>query len=154
MIAPPPSLQTSRLAMRKPTASRSRQPVITPMVATPLMANNEKAHRVSSETAGHHSSMAFNYSDEYVSCTYLRNPDLQVCFPGYTNSTKLARLFVLIYGLKQSAGEWYECLSTVLQQIGFISSEFDPCVLVRTANSTFVSTNERLGYIRSHFPFH
>ena len=77
MIAPPPSLQTSRLAMRKPTASRSRQPVITPMVATALTANNEKAHRVSSETAGHHSSMAFDYSDEHVSCTYLRNPDLQ-----------------------------------------------------------------------------
>ena len=65
---------------------------------------------------------------------YMRLPE------GYRTQGKVARLYKCIYGLKQSAREWYECLSTLLQQIGFLSSEFDPCVFVHTANSAFVST--------------
>ena len=64
---------------------------------------------------------------------YMRLPE------GYRTEGKVARFYKCIYGLKQSAREWYECLSTLLQQIGFISSEFDPCVFIPTANSTFIS---------------
>ena len=56
------------------------------------------------------------------------------------NARRVARLYKCIYGLKQLAREWYECLSTLLQQTGSLSSESDPCVSVYTAKSTFVST--------------
>ena len=71
----------------------------------------------------------FNHSDEYVSCTYLTNPDLQAAdsslapskdaSPGI-NRTKMVRLY-----------KWYELLLALLQQIGFIGSEFDPCISTR-----------------------
>ena len=42
---------------------------------------------------------------------YMRLPE------GYRTRGKAARLYKCIYGLKQSARKWYECLSTLLKQI-------------------------------------
>ena len=65
---------------------------------------------------------------------YLRLPE------GYRMQGMVARLYKCIYGLKQSARKWNKCLSTLLQQIRLLSSEFDLCVFIYTANSTFIST--------------
>ena len=59
---------------------------------------------------------------------------------GYRMQGKVAQLYKCIYRLKWSARKWYECLSTLLQQIGFLSSEFDPCVFIHIADSTFILT--------------
>jgi len=58
---------------------------------------------------------------------------------GYRTAGKVARLRKCIYGLKQSAREWYSCLSTLLRKIGFDISHFDPCVFIHKSESTFIS---------------
>ena len=48
----------------------------------------------------------------------------KICRPkGYRKAGKVARL---LYGLKQSAREWYELLAAFLRELGFITSHFDP----------------------------
>jgi len=64
---------------------------------------------------------------------YMRLPE------GYRNAGKVARLRKCIYGLKQSAREWYACLSALLRKIGFVISHFDPCVFIHKSESTFIS---------------
>ena len=87
-------------------------------------------------------------ADGSIERIYMRLPE------GYRTQGKVARLYKCIYGLKQPAREWYEYLSTLLQQIGFLSSEFDPCVFVHTNNSTFVSAYvDDLGIFGPTTPF-
>ena len=45
---------------------------------------------------------------------------------GYRKAGKVARLLKCIYGLKQSAREWYELLAALLRKFGFVTSHFDP----------------------------
>ena len=52
---------------------------------------------------------------------------------------KVARLHKCIYGLKQSAREWYELLAAHLRKLGFITSHFDPCIFIHISESTFIS---------------
>jgi len=58
---------------------------------------------------------------------------------GYRTARKVAGLRKYIYGLKQSAREWYTCLSALLRKIGFVISHFDPCVFIHKSESTFIS---------------
>ena len=58
---------------------------------------------------------------------------------GYRTAGKVARLRKCIYGLKQSAREWYACLSALLRELGFVISHFDPCVFIHNSESTFIS---------------
>ena len=58
---------------------------------------------------------------------------------GYRKAGKVARLFKCIYGLKQSAREWYELLAAHLRKLGFITSHFDPCIFIHTSETTFIS---------------
>ena len=58
---------------------------------------------------------------------------------GYRKVGKVARLFKCIYGLKQSAHEWYELLTAHLRKHGFITSHFDPCIFIHTSETTFIS---------------
>ena len=58
---------------------------------------------------------------------------------GYRQPGKVARLLKCIYGLKQSAREWYECLAHSLHTNGFTTANFDPCVFIHTTEKVFVS---------------
>jgi len=58
---------------------------------------------------------------------------------GYRTTGKVVRLHKYIYGLKQSAREWYVCLSALLREIGFVISHFDPCIFIHKSESTFIS---------------
>jgi Reverse transcriptase (RNA-dependent DNA polymerase) len=33
-----------------------------------------------------------------------------------------------MYGLKQAGREWYNCLSKALSSLGWLTSQFDPCI--------------------------
>ena len=60
--------------------------------------------------------------------------------PGYENQKgrpralsqdkHCCRLHKSIYGLRQSPREWYVCLTSFLEEKGFVSCPFDPCVFV------------------------
>ena len=58
---------------------------------------------------------------------------------GHRKAGKVARLLKCIYGLKQSAREWYELLAALLRKLGFITSHFDPCISIHTSETTFIS---------------
>ena len=58
---------------------------------------------------------------------------------GYRKVGKVARLLKCIYGLKQSAREWYELLAALLRELGFITSHFDPCIFIHISETTFIS---------------
>ena len=58
---------------------------------------------------------------------------------GYREPGKVARLKNCIYGLKQSAREWYECLTTSLQNKGFQPTNFDPCIFIHHTEQVFLS---------------
>jgi len=64
---------------------------------------------------------------------YMRLPE------GYQTPGKVAKLRKCIYGLKQSAREWYACLTALLRELGFVETNFDPCVFVHQPESTFLS---------------
>jgi hypothetical protein len=58
--------------------------------------------------------------------------------PGIGLQGKILRLKKALYGLKQAPNEWYEKLSSVLAEQGFISTHFDPCVFISTSTATIV----------------
>jgi hypothetical protein len=58
--------------------------------------------------------------------------------PGIGLQGKILRLKKALYGLKQAPNEWYEKLSSVLVEQGFISTHFDPCVFISTFTATIV----------------
>ena len=58
---------------------------------------------------------------------------------GYRKAGKVARLLKCIYGLKQSAREWYKLLAALLWKLGFITSHFDPCIFIHISETTFIS---------------
>ena len=58
---------------------------------------------------------------------------------GYREEGKVARLTKCIYGLKQSPREWYTRLSHTLKDLGFRSSQFDPCVFIHTKETFYVA---------------
>ena len=58
---------------------------------------------------------------------------------GYREAGKVARLRKCIYGLKQSAREWYDCLATSLINKGFKPANFDPCVFIHTTQQLYVA---------------
>ncbi|KAI1000192.1 hypothetical protein K3495_g8007 [Podosphaera aphanis] len=54
---------------------------------------------------------------------------------GYKIDNHVARFNRCIYGLKQSPREWYFRLIEYIKPLGFISSEFDPCVLLHSSGN-------------------
>ncbi|KAI0992679.1 hypothetical protein K3495_g15506, partial [Podosphaera aphanis] len=58
---------------------------------------------------------------------------------GYRQENHVARLKRCIYGLKQSPREWYFRLVEYLKPFGFVSSLFDPCVLVHDSKSLIIA---------------
>ena len=58
---------------------------------------------------------------------------------GYRKVGKVARLLKCIYGLKQSAREWYKLLAAHLRKLGFVTSHFDTCIFIHTSETTFIS---------------
>ena len=59
--------------------------------------------------------------------------------PGYKDGEKVWKLNKCLYGLKQSAREWYATLSGSLIAKGFQISTFDPCVFVHQEEMMFIS---------------
>jgi hypothetical protein len=59
--------------------------------------------------------------------------------PGYEEGDLVWLLKKCLYGLKQSAREWYAVLSTYLLENGFQASNFDPCVFVHHEREMFLS---------------
>ena len=62
--------------------------------------------------------------------TYMQYPD-GIDFHGVEPRGKVCRLLKSLYGLRQSAANWYKTLSTFLLSKGFIASSADPCLYVR-----------------------
>ncbi|KAI0991218.1 hypothetical protein K3495_g16969, partial [Podosphaera aphanis] len=58
---------------------------------------------------------------------------------GYKIDNHVARLNLCIYGLKQSPREWYFRLLEYIKPLGFIPSEFDPCVLLHSSGNLIVA---------------
>ena len=59
------------------------------------------------------------------------NEELYMQLPeGYREEGKVARLNKCIYGLKQSPRKWYMRLTHTLKDLGFRSSNFDPCIFI------------------------
>jgi hypothetical protein len=59
--------------------------------------------------------------------------------PGYENGDSVWKLNKSLYGLKQSAREWYAKISCTLLAKGFQTSTFDPCVFVHHKNNIYIS---------------
>jgi len=53
-------------------------------------------------------------------------------------SDAVCRLSKALYGLRQSARQWYAELDSVLRNVGLIPINADPCVYVDTGRLTFV----------------
>ncbi|KAI0992526.1 hypothetical protein K3495_g15659, partial [Podosphaera aphanis] len=64
---------------------------------------------------------------------YMEIPD------GYKEPGKCYLLRKSIYGLKQSPLVWYDTLTTVLNEDGFTSTNFDPCVFVDHKKQTYLA---------------
>jgi hypothetical protein len=48
--------------------------------------------------------------------------------PGICLSGKIPQLKKTLYSLKYAPNKWYDKLSTVLIDKGFIATDFDPCI--------------------------
>jgi transposase InsO family protein len=59
--------------------------------------------------------------------------------PGYEEDGMVWKLKKCLYGLKQSAREWYAKLSRSLLAKGFRTSNFDPCVFVHHSERIYIS---------------
>ena len=59
--------------------------------------------------------------------------------PGYEEGDKVWKLKKCLYGLKQSAMEWFNTISRSLISKGFQASTFDPCVFVNADSTIYVS---------------
>src|SRR6202008_998282 len=59
--------------------------------------------------------------------------------PGHGQPGKVAKLNKCLYGLKQSSREWYAKLSKSLEQKGFVSAHFDPCVFIHKKDRLYIS---------------
>jgi hypothetical protein len=59
--------------------------------------------------------------------------------PGYEQDDMVWKLKKCLYGLKQSAREWYALLSRSLLRKGFQISNFDPCVFLHRHEKIFIS---------------
>jgi hypothetical protein len=62
--------------------------------------------------------------------TYIQYPD-GLDFHGVEPHGKVCRLLKSLYGLRQSAANWYKTLSSFLLSKGFIASRSNPCLYVR-----------------------
>jgi hypothetical protein len=85
--------------------------------------------------------------------------------PGIGLSGKILRLKKSLYGLKQAPNEWYDKLSSVLVEKGFIATHFDPCVFIClttptilvvyvddiTAAGTCENINDIFSFLSTHF---
>ncbi|KAH9109521.1 hypothetical protein AeMF1_015438, partial [Aphanomyces euteiches] len=73
----------------------------------------------------------------FVQATIENGVDLYVDQPpGYGDGTPRKMLLIkALYGLKQAALAWYEHCRTILQDIGFHQSQFDPCLYLRNKTS-------------------
>jgi hypothetical protein len=58
--------------------------------------------------------------------------------PGIGLSGKILHLKKSLYGLKQAPNEWYDKLSSVLVEKGFIATHFDPCVFICLTTPTIL----------------
>jgi hypothetical protein len=58
---------------------------------------------------------------------------------GYEKDGYIALLKKCIYGLKQSAREWYECLAKSLEKYSFTATYFDPCIFVHKTQSIYIA---------------
>ena len=68
-----------------------------------------------------------------------------------SNATHCVKLRKSIYGLKQSPREWYADLTAFLQQNGFQSCPFDPCVFTNwTTNRDLTKTTKTTHYESHH----
>ena len=57
---------------------------------------------------------------------------------GYCKAGKVASLLKCMYGLKQSAREWYEILAALLRKLGFVTLHFDLCIFIHISETTFI----------------
>ena len=73
--------------------------------------------------------------------------------PEYDDSYKVAELRKCIYELKQSSREWYDKLTTYLNELGFVSAYFNPCVFIYKIEELiiFVYVNDLSFYESSQF---
>jgi hypothetical protein len=58
--------------------------------------------------------------------------------PGIGLSSKILHLKKSLYGLKQAPNKWYDKLSSVLVEKGFIATHFDPCVFIYLTTPTIL----------------
>jgi hypothetical protein len=58
---------------------------------------------------------------------------------GYRDGNKVAHLKRCIYGLEQSPREWYSRLTAHLQRHGFVTYNFDPCVLRHKSDQFYIA---------------
>jgi hypothetical protein len=58
---------------------------------------------------------------------------------GYEKNGYIALLKKCIYGLKQSAREWYEYLAKLLEKYGLTATYFEPCVFVHNTQSIYIA---------------
>jgi hypothetical protein len=80
-------------------------------------------------------------------------------------SGKILRLKKSLYGLKQAPNEWYDKLSSVLVEKGFVATHFDPSVFICltiptilvvyvddiTAAGTHENINDIFSFLSTHF---
>jgi len=59
--------------------------------------------------------------------------------PGFEDGKHVWKLKRCLYGLKQSAREWYALLSRYLKTKGFNTTSFDPCVFVHNKHEVYLS---------------
>ena len=59
--------------------------------------------------------------------------------PGFSNDDKVWKLKRCLYGLKQSANEWYALFARFLTSKGFTTSSLDPCMFVHNKHDIFLS---------------
>lgn len=59
------------------------------------------------------------------------------CYNYAKSQTKVCRLIKTLYGLRQAPREWFEKLSSVLKEVGFIQSKVDSSLFTKQENGTF-----------------
>ena len=64
---------------------------------------------------------------------YMRPPS------GFSDGDKVWKLNRCLYGLKQSANEWYALFARFLTTKGFTASTFDPCMFVHAKHDCYIS---------------
>jgi hypothetical protein len=78
------------------------------------------------------SAFLYPYLDETI---YMKAPPRKATDKPGEGFVKLLRA---IYGLKQASREWYKQVATVLEGLGFMPSDADPCLFTRGEGPTFV----------------